>query len=632
MNSGTPDLTPALMLDLMPGQRWVGADRKALECPKWSHSVDRVRIDSYGSHMSVEGSAAGNVDGGLDDPTELEPEQGTLHLASPQDQHTVADWESATAAVLRKSRRMKDDDPDSLVWDKLARTTLDGIKVSPLGTAAVLDDLSTSGRPTRSGDWDIRAHHLSGDAAAVNEAALLDLDGGVTSLWLQVGPDTDLTTLLQGVLLDLAPVVLDATHDQVAVARAFLDVLGETTPAPGTNLGGSGDSLVEVARLAREHGLLGVVVDATAVHDRGASDAQELGCSMALGVDALRRLTEAGLALDEAAALIEFRYAATDDQFATIAKLRAARRLWARVLELSDAPSTADVPQRQHVVTSRPMMSKYDPYVNMLRTTVAAFAAGVGGADTVTVLPFDSPLGAPEVLGRRVARNTSALLISESHVAKVADPAGGSYAVEKLTDDLAVAGWAELGRIEETGHDALEERITETAGRREALVAKRRMPITGLTEFPHLAETLPERTPDGAFDGVRSYGASFEALRDEPCASPVFLATLGTVASHTARATFAANLFAVGGIAVEVAGATAGVDDLVGAYVGQAVVCLAGSDTTYAAWGADAAAALREAGATHIVIAGQATDYSDDACAMGVDALDFLTRTREKLA
>ncbi len=582
--------------------------------------------------MTVEGSPAERVDGGLDEPTELEPEQGTLALASPDDRHTLADWEAATAAVLRKSRRLKDDDPDSLVWDKLTRTTLDGIDVTPLGTAALLDHLTTAGRPTRSGDWDIRAHlraHDGQDARELNETALVDLNGGVTSLWLQVAAGADLATVLHDVLLDLAPVVLDATDDQLALAHAFLAVLEDTTPAPGTNLGGSGDSLVEVARLAHERGVLGVVVDATAVHDRGASDAQELGWSMAVGADALRRLTDSGLSVDEAAGLLEFRYAATDDQFATIAKLRAARRLWARVVELSEGAATE---QRQHVVTSRPMMSSYDPYVNMLRTTVAAFAAGVGGADSVTVLPFDSPLGAPEVLGRRIARNTSALLISESHVAKVADPAGGSYAVEKLTDDLAVAGWAELGRIEEDGHDRLEERIAETAAAREELVAQRRMPITGLTEFPDLAEELPQRRPDGSFDGVRRYGASFEALRDEPAASPVFLATLGTIASHTARATFAANLFAAGGIAVEVAGATSGTDDLVAAYAGQQVVCLAGSDTTYAEWGADAAAALREAGASHVVLAGRATDYCDDACAMGVDALDFLTRTREKLA
>ncbi len=163
---------------------------------------------------------------------------------------------------------------------------------------------------------------------------------------------------------------------------------------------------------------------------------------MALAAAYLRTLTDAGCSVEDAASLVEFRYAVTDEQFPSIAKLRAARRLWARVQELCDAEPVA---QRQHAVTSRPMMSSYDPWVNMLRTTVAAFAGGVGGADAVTVLPFDSPLGRPDTLGRRVARNTSHLLIDESHVAKVADPAGGSYAVEKLTDDLAVAAWDVLG-------------------------------------------------------------------------------------------------------------------------------------------------------------------------------------------
>ncbi len=543
--------------------------------------------------MSVDGS----VEGGLAEPTELEPEQGSLQLASPEDRYTRSDWEAATAAVLRKATRMTDDDADALVWEKLTRTTLDQIDVAPLGTPDLLDGLHTEGRPTRAGDWDVRALHAAPD----NEEVLVDLNGGVTSLWLRVDGDTDLSAVLNDVLLDLATVVLDGGDDQVQVAEAFLDVLGDTPAAPGTNLGGRDASLVEVARLAQDAGVLGVVVDATVVHDQGASDVQELGWSMAVGATYLRELTAAGFTVDEAAGLMEFRYAVTDEQFPQIAKLRAARRLWSRVLELSGAEATA---QRQHAITSRPMMSRYDPYVNMLRTTVAAFAAGVGGADAVTVLPFDSPLGRPETLGRRIARNTSPLLMWESHVAKVADPAGGSYAVEKLTDDLAVAAWDELGRIESDGPEAFHERVAAVAGAREKEVAKRKRPITGVTEFPDLAEILPEREPDDEFVGVRAYGASFEALRDEPATSPVFLATLGTVAAHTARGTFATNLFAAGGIAVQAAGATAGVEDLLAAYDGQLVACLAGADATYAEWGSEAIAALRQAGVEHVVIAG----------------------------
>src|SRR5205085_11243593 len=161
-----------------------------------------------------------------------------------------------------------------------------------------------------------------------------------------------------------------------------------------------------------------------------------------------------------------------------------------------------------------------------------------------------------DAFSRRIARNTSALLIHESHLAKVADPAGGAYAVERLTDDLARAGWAELGLIEEAGGAAaaladgsLQARIDEVVAEREAQIAVRKRPLTGLSEFPNLAETLPERKPyaTGA-KVVRPYGHAFEALRDDP-AGTVFLATMGTVAAHTARATFASNLFAAGGIA-----------------------------------------------------------------------------------
>src|SRR5699024_4814350 len=213
---------------------------------------------------------------------------------------------------------------------------------------------------------------------------------------------------------------------------------------------------------------------------------------------------------------LEFRYAATDEQFTTIAKLRAARRLWHRVAELSGAAEAARG-QTQHAVTSRPMMTKYDPYVNMLRTTVAAFAAGVGGATSVTVLPFDAALGLPDAFSRRIARNTSSLLVAESHVATVTDPAGGAHADEKLTGDLADAGWREFARIEAAGglsavlsDGSLLADVARTAAARTEQVADRRRPITGVSEFPSLHETLPQRRPypDGAVP-VDRYAAPF---------------------------------------------------------------------------------------------------------------------------
>ena len=305
------------------------------------------------------------------------------------------------------------------------------------------------------------------DAKAANEAVLQDLENGATSLALHLSEETehDWATLLDGVLLDLAPVVLDRpSTEQVEAFADFLEGV-EGALHPATNLSfdlqtiemlpsrvredgvTARDLFAPVARRGFQLGVRALVVDGTALHDEGASDAQELGWAIATGVAYLRLLADAGFSAEHGARLVEFRLAATDEQFPTIAKLRAARRLWARVLEASGATGEMAL----HAVTSRPMTSKQDPWVNMLRGTIAAFAAGVGGADAVTVVPFDERLGAPDAFGRRIARNTSSLLIEESHVAAVTDPAGGSYAVEKLTDDLAVAGWAELGRIEAAG-------------------------------------------------------------------------------------------------------------------------------------------------------------------------------------
>ena len=585
-------------------------------------------------------------------------------------EHTQDEWEKATAAVLRKSRRLSDDAPDTDVWGRLATTTLDGISVTPLGTPALSADLPDGGLPgqapftrgataTRELDgWDVRAWFTDPDVERTARDVVADIENGVNSLWISAGtggvPIDALETILEPIFVDLAAVVLDAPFEPLEAARALAAVIIDkgVEAAEGTSFGADPigaafrrrgvvdfDEAVEIARLAREVGVRAFTVDATAVHDAGASDVQELAYSLAAGAQYLRVLVEAGLSVDEAAGLIDFRYAATAEQFPTIAKLRAARRLWNRVAELSGV-TTAAAGQLQHAVTSRPMMATYDPYVNMLRTTVAAFAAGAGGAAAVTVLPFDEPLGLPEPFSRRIARNTSSLLISESHVAAVTDPAGGSHAVEKLTDDLARAAWELFGQIDaaaslEAALDLVRGKVEATVSDRALSIARRKRPITGVSEFPNLHEQLPERRPYPQPLDVHRYGGEFEALRDDRVTTPVFLASMGTVAGHTARATFAANLFAAGGIDTVVAGATEGVDDVVAAYAAAdrpSVVCLVGNDATYAAWGAELVTSLREAGATHVVLAGAADVGADSTIAMGVDALAFLRSIREVLS
>ncbi|MET0767666.1 MAG: methylmalonyl-CoA mutase subunit beta [Aeromicrobium sp.] len=584
-------------------------------------------------------------------------------------EHTLDEWEKAAAAVLRKSRKLADDAPDTDVWSRLGTTTLDGIAVTPLGTPSLSADLPDGGLPgqapftrgstaTRELDgWDVRAWFTDPDPERTAKDVVTDLENGVNSLWLSLGtggvPIDALATVLEPVFVDLAAIVIDAPFEPVEAAQALADVIADkaVAAAPGTSLGADPigatlrdrgvtdlDVAVRVARIAQPLGVRAVTVDATAVHDTGASDVQELAYSLAAGATYLRVLTEAGFTVEEAAGLIDFRYAATDEQFPTIAKLRAGRRLWNRVVELSGVTSAA-AGQLQHAVTSRPMMSRYDPYVNMLRTTVAAFSAGVGGAASVTVLPFDEPLGLPEPFSRRIARNTSSLLISESHVAAVTDPAGGSHAVEKLTDDLARAAWELFGRIDATDDlDAalglLRSAVGETVSARALDIARRTRPLTGVSEFPNLHETLPERRPYDRPLEVHRYGGEFEALRDDRAADPVFLASMGTVAGYTARATFAANLLAAGGVDTVVGGPSEGVEDVLAAYdeAGKpSVVALVGNDKAYEAWGADLVTALRGAGATYVVLAGKAAVGADTTIAMGLDALAFLRSIRQEL-
>ncbi len=602
-----------------------------------------------------------------------------LSLAGDTPTASRADWDKAAAAVLRKAGRMSAEDGDTLALERLSSRMPDTLVVPALGTAETVLGTADPGLPGRApftrgsvtahtDGWDIRAQIAEPDAVKANQAALLDLERGAVSLWLTVGDSgsavADLGRVLDGVFLNFGPVVLnpDATVDPVAVATAFENVLQERglTSAATSNLGadpigavgrfgGSPEvtaTVVEVARVAQRLGVRGLVVDATVVHDAGATDAQELGYSLAVGLAYLRILEDAGFDLDDAAALIEFRYAATDAQFPTIAKLRAARTLWHRVTQLCGIAQSARG-QIQHAVTSKPMMTRYDPWVNMLRTTVASFAAGVGGANAVSVLPFDDAIGKPDTLARRIARNTSSLLISESHLGKVTDPAGGSYAVEQMTQNSAELGWAQFQLIEAAGgvlavlaDGTLAARVADAATARDLLIAKRRQPITGVSEFPHSGERLPVREPRTNVNptgtlAFRAYAEPFETLRDTPPSASVFLATLGTVAQHTARATFAGNLFAAGGVSTVVAGGTTGTADVVAKFreSGCMVACVAGTDGAYAATGAEVVAALREAGAKWVILTGKppADIETDDFLSVGADALAFLHRTRDQL-
>ncbi|MEJ7649023.1 MAG: methylmalonyl-CoA mutase family protein [Nakamurella sp.] len=587
---------------------------------------------------------------------------------------SYSQWIDAAAGVLRKAKRLPADSSElpadelaPLVIKTLARTTSDGVLVPPLGRSSdVADDLPAGRRSPRVGSWDIRSLVTVADPELAAATALAELEGGATSLVIEVGgAGTDPTALaaaLAPVLIDIAAVVLDpAPGTEVAAVQAFSAILRDrgVTPAGGTSFGvdpmgalldghaGPGDTdpsyLPEVLALAHEVGVGAVTIDGSRVHELGGGDVTEIGWSIAAGIATLRSVVGQGRTPAEAAGLISFRYAVTDDQFGQIAKLRAARAIWSRVLELSGVDPVAH-PQYQHAVTSRPMTSRYDPWVNLLRGTVATFAAGVGGAQAVTTLPFDSALGLPDAFGRRIARNVSHLLVGESRVAEVADPAGGAAAVEQLTDALAEAAWTFVQELEAAGGadtDAAVALVRERAARerteQEKRIVTRRTPLTGVSEFPHLGETLPVRPTGAAYEGF-SWHAPYESLRDTPCDTPVFLATLGPVAAHATRAGFVTSALAACGIPVvlsDVTGvqatgleptgldptgldatgmAAAGLNATGAPTTGMAagfraaatpVAVLVGTDDAYAEHGADTIAALRAAGATTVLLAGK---------------------------
>jgi methylmalonyl-CoA mutase len=606
-------------------------------------------------------------------------------------------WQRLAAGVLAKSGKPDLAGPDA--EQALSTEVEDGLRVQPLYTAE--DTAPDAGWPgfapfTRgarvqgpaTAGWDVRQQHAHPDPRRTNQAVLADLENGVTSLWLRVGggglPVAALPDALKGVYLDLAGIALDAGADFAKAAEQLLALYTEgPTAIPASeatgNLGADplglaartgsdcdtarqvAEAALLAARCARElPGVRALTVDTLPYHEAGASAAQELGLSLSTAVAYLRELTQAGLTADQAAGQLEFRYAVTADQFLTIAKLRAARRLWSRVAQACGiAPDGAA--QRQHAVTSLVMMTERDPWVNMLRTTVACLGAGVGGARAITVLPFDSALGLPDDFARRIARNTQAILLDETNLGRVIDPAGGSWYVEHLTDQLARAAWDWFQQVERAGgqHAALRggmvaEHIASNWAKRSAAIARRREPITGVSEFPSLGEqpvtreAAPAR-PAGGLPRVRRSEA-FEALRSRSDAllaaagarPAIVLATLGPIAVHTARSSFAANLFQAGGIETPLNEAAGGskttrpdIEALAAAFTasGAQAACICSSDALYAEHAEAAAAALKAAGARRVVLAGRPGDRRaayqgagiDDFVYVGCDAVAALT-------
>jgi methylmalonyl-CoA mutase len=549
----------------------------------------------------------------------------------------------------------------------LVHHTADGIAIQPLYRRA--QGASPLAGRTPGSTWGIVQRIDHPDPAEANRIALTDLENGANGVslvfagspaahgfGLPVMADA-VAAVLKGVYLDAGvTVAVDAGPDGRRVAgliAAYVKAGGIDPRATDIRFG-----LDPVGTLAATGGLTADIdtvrarfaatvadlmaqgfaapvarADGRIVHAAGGSEAQELAFVLASAVAYLRALEQGGVALDRAAGTIEFMLAADADQFLTIAKMRAIRVLWQRVQAacgLDPKPATIAAE------TAWRMMTQRDPWVNLLRTTVATFAAGIGGADRLTVLPLSQALGLPDDFGRRLARNTHLVLIEESNLHRVADPAAGAGGYEALTRQLAEAAWALFQEIEAAGgvvaalmSGLLQTKVAGIAAAREKQVATRKAPLTGTSEFPHVTElpvatlkvappALPARKPamvTAVPMTARRLAEPFERLRDAADMSfartgriaRIFLATLGPVAAFTARATFARAAFEAGGVEAIVPDGFASTADMAAAFAasGTKVACLCSSDMVYAEEAVAAAAALKQAGATHLWLAGR---------------------------
>ena len=581
-------------------------------------------------------------------------------------------WQAEVLKVLNRGRPEDKQLDAEQALARLRTTTVDGLVIEPLYTrgdapehlgAAGVEPF-TRGTSVKDGSpvsWDIRQLHEDPDTAFTKQQLLADMERGATSLWLRVDPDAipaaGLAEQLSDFFVDLAPVSVSSHTDQVAAARALHDLWQGSGSSPEKLVGNLGidpfalaariDQPVDLAPAAEWVGKVlanfpaarAMTVDVLPYHEAGAGEVDETAFAIATGIEYLRVLEGAGIDPAVAFGQITFRLPATTNQFLTIARFRALRRLWARVGETVGVPAEKRA-GRTHAVTSPRMITRDDPYVNILRTTIATFAAAVGGANIVTTLPFDAAVGLPSDFSRRVARNVQVVLAEESHIGRVNDPAGGSWFVESLTDQVGRAAWAKVQELERAGgfgaafaDGQVAASIDATVAKRAALLATRKQPLTGVSMFPMREEKPIEARPRPAATHqrtqfpVRRDSAVFEQLRDRAARAgtpAVFLAAIGSGRDWSARVGFVENLESVAGFAIP---STEGTD--VEAFVqgfresGAKVAVLCSSARVYAEHALPVARALKEAGAAKVYLAGRSTELGDQDWSGAIDDFVF---------
>ncbi len=592
--------------------------------------------------------------------------------------YSEADWRKAAEAALKGG-----------AFDRLVSRTSDAIALQPLYSRRE----GARAMRAQGGVWRVLARLDHPDAAAANEQALDDLANGADGLQVVFAgaggaygfglgkfDSAALHRAFEGVRfdgsqsfeLDLGPeaenqaagfagLVERSGADPAALDLSFgLDPVGALARSGRVARAWQDEAraLAKLAALLKTKGFAGpfFAADGRCVHAAGGTPAQELAFALAAALAYLRALVENGFALDDARAAIAFRLTADADQFVTLAKFRALRPLWARIAQ---ACGLAARPARVHAESAWRALSARDPYVNVMRGATAAFSAGLGGADSVSVLPFTQAIGLPDSLARRLARNTQLVLLQESHLGFVADPAAGAGVFEALTQELCEKAWSLFQGLESEGgapqallSGAFQLSVAAAAASLTGDAARLKAPLTGVSAHPDLAEAkaeiLPATAPAFAYPGQAvaapfaplRLAAPFERLRDASDAAlaregvrpRVFLAAIGSPAAHGPRVGFARELFEAGGVESLVDVGAADAADAVARFMasGAAAACLCGTDEAYGECAESFVAALKQAGARHIALAGKAGARETVLRAAGVD--DFIFAGCDALA
>ncbi|MDR2620891.1 MAG: methylmalonyl-CoA mutase family protein [Propionibacteriaceae bacterium] len=613
----------------------------------------------------------------------------SLVLAGEFPQPTEEDWNREVLKVLNRKRAPGTELNITEGIKRLTTIAVDGLVTKPLytkpddqiiGYPAQVPFTRGSTLPDADEPWTIEQLHEDPDVTTTTTHIHEDLERGATGVWLRVDPDAiaagDVAKVLAGVIPGAADISVSSINEQDAAATALADFFtasGKADVARGSfGIDPLGSAAVTgkpadlsglagwVAKAKEYPQVRALVVDVTPYDNAGAGDIEQLAYAIATGIEYVRALGEAGVTPAEAFDQILFRVGASTDEFITIARIRALRRLWTRVGEVLEVPAEKRG-AIQHAVTSGRILTRDDPWVNILRETVATVASSIGGADKITVLPHDTVYGLPTKFSRRVARNIQLLCSEESHLGAVKDPAGGSWALEGLTEELAEKAWAIVQTIEAAGgqvaalaNGLVAEQIAKINVERDKRLATRKLSITGTNQFPKqgeepLTDFVP-RPEAPAYAGLKPKRDSevFEGLRDrsrkhkaatgkEPA---VLMACLGAQSDFGGRETFTSNVLWVGGIDnPEIKSATA--DEIAKAATdgNYPVVILASSAKIYAAQAIDAAKALKAAGVGTVCIAGRKTEtgsdevdqYIDVEIFDGMNVVAFLNDTFDKL-